>query len=93
VKTVAVSLDGKEFEASFKDEMAPQRIALDPSKEFRTLRITVKAVYASGEWNDTPIAEIQFLLGGKKIMVDPGLSVEPGSALQEDFERFAGWYY
>jgi hypothetical protein len=87
VKSLAVSLDGKEMILSFKDSMTAQTIPLDAKKEFRTVRFTIKEVYKTEKWDDTPIAEVQFMLGGKRIKVDAGNAILPRTLLGEQEGR------
>jgi|GEM_PF-2160520 hypothetical protein len=91
VKSLAISLDGKESVFKLKDEMLPQKISIDPKLGVRTIRFTVKEVYKTDKWDDTPIAEIQFLLGGKRIKVDYSSAVEPSSLLQPHYEESIYW--
>jgi hypothetical protein len=87
VKTLVLSLDGKETIASFKDSMTAQTVLLDAKKEFRVARFTIKEVYKTEKYDDTPIAEVQFLLGGKKIKVNAGNVLLPRTLLGEQDGR------
>ncbi len=87
VKSLSIMVDGKETVVALKDVMEGQIVPLDPKKEMKTVRFTIKDVYKTEKWDDTPIAEIQFLLGGKRIKVDAANAVLPRTLLDEQSGR------
>ena len=67
---IGIELDDYGKEARFKDQMIPQEVSLSGEKTFTRARFVVRDVYRTAKDDDTCIAEIEFLIGNKKIDLD-----------------------
>ncbi|MBN2352650.1 MAG: hypothetical protein JXD23_08800 [Spirochaetales bacterium] len=70
IKSLSIELDDYGKEARFKDQMIPQDVSLSGEKTFTRARFVVRDVYRTAKDDDTCIAEIEFLIGNKKIDLD-----------------------
>jgi ankyrin repeat protein len=73
VKKLEISLNGKKFDAVFKDEMKMQSFKLPTPVAFNNAFFIVGGVYRAKASNDTAISEIQFFRKGMQIRLHTGM--------------------
>ena len=56
-----ISVDGQESEVELADSIDPQIIRLNGAQEVSQIQFKIVSVYNGNEYNDTCVAELQFL--------------------------------
>ncbi len=85
IKSMQILLDDFSLTADFKDSMQAQDLVLNTPRTFTRARFIIKDVYPTSDWDDTPLAEVQFFFNGEYLIIDT-------SGIKIDISKLEGWY-
>lgn len=70
LKKLDINLGNNYFNVNFDGSMNEHEILLDQPISFNRARFTIRDVYISNDWNDTPISEIRFYYLDEEIKLE-----------------------
>jgi hypothetical protein len=70
IKTMEIILDDFRSTAHFSDSMTEQDISFNKNVTFQKAQFIIKEVYQTTQWDDTPLAEIDFYYNNEPILID-----------------------